>query len=201
MDQPGHSLAALRPLEEGELLEWEEAYVAVEAYLGSLRLRNRLLVADLVRGILWRASSRHAQDRTLSPRQLAMEETHREISDWTKQVLAEELEHNRLAARGRLALLLTDMPGKWQSVFLTPEPWPPAFSEAMRKAYLSAGPQFAALTMTPRPLELNALGTGAAQWWEIMDRRPVVRKIFLGLVIVLILGLIYFIFLPENFLR
>ncbi|HEY8962477.1 MAG TPA: hypothetical protein VIM57_09750 [Luteolibacter sp.] len=199
MGQPDHSLVALRPLEEGELLEWEEAYVAVEAYLGSLRLRNRLLVADLVRGILWRASSRHARDRTLSPRQLAMEETHREISDWTKQVLAEELEHNRLAARGRLALLLTDMPGKWQSVFLTPEPWPPAFAESMRKAYLSAGPQFAALTMTPRPLELNALGTGAAQWWEIMDRRPVVRKIFVGLVVALILGLIYFIFLPDNF--
>ena len=49
MGQPDHSLAALRPLDEGELLEWEEAYVAVEAYLGSLRLRNRLLVADLVR--------------------------------------------------------------------------------------------------------------------------------------------------------
>jgi hypothetical protein len=53
--------------------------------------------------------------------------------------------------------------------------------------------------MAPRPLELNALGTGAAQWWEIMDSRPVVRKIFLGLVVALILGLIYFLFLPDNF--
>jgi len=201
MGQPGHSIATLRPLDESELMDWEEAYVAVEAYLGSLRIRNRLLVAELVRGILWRASARHAEKPGLSPRQLAMEETHKEISDWTAGVLGEALEHNRLAARGRLALLLTEMPGKWQSVFLTPEPWPPAFVEAMRKAYLSAGPQFAALTMTPRPLELNALGTGAAQWWEIMDRRPVVRKIFVALIVLLLLGIIYFLFLPQNILR
>ncbi|MFD0892538.1 hypothetical protein KBB96_14020 [Luteolibacter ambystomatis] len=197
MGQPDHSLAALRPLNEGELVEWEEAYVAVEAYLGALRIRNRLLVAELVRGILWRASARHAQEPGVSVRSLAMDETLKEIAEWTKQVLAEPLQQGRLAARGRLALLLTDMPGQWQSVFLTPEPWPPAFVEAMRKSYLSAGPQFAALTMTPRPLELNAIGSGAAQWWETMDRRPVVRKMFFFFLIVLIVAGLWFIFGPD----
>lgn len=200
MGQPGHSLAALRPLSEVELSEWEEAYVAVEAYLGALRIRNRLLVAELVRGILWRASERRAEQPEVPARTLAMEEALKEIAAWTKQVLAEPLEHGRLAARGRLALLLTDMPGQYQSVFLTPEPWPPAFVEAMRSSYLSAGPQFAAMTMTPRPLELNVLGSGAAQLWDTMDRRPIFRKMAFGVFLLLLLAVLWFFFGPRSLL-
>lgn len=200
MGQPGHSLATLRPLSEVELAEWEEAYVAVEAYLGALRIRNRLLVAELVRGILWRASERRASSPDTPARTLAMEEALKEIAAWTKQVLAEPLEHGRLAARGRLALLLTDMPGQYQSVFLTPEPWPPAFVEAMRSSYLSAGPQFAAMTMTPRPLELNVLGSGAAQLWDNMDRRPIFRKMMLGIFVLLVLAALWFFFGPRSLL-
>ena len=127
-----------------------------------------------------------------------MEEALKEIAAWTKQVLAEPLEHGRLAARGRLALLLTDMPGQYQSVFLTPEPWPPAFVEAMRSSYLSAGPQVAAMTMTPRPLELNALGSGAAQLWDTMDRRPIFRKMAFGVFLLLLLAVLWFFFGPRN---
>jgi hypothetical protein len=197
MDQPRHPLTTLQPLDERELAEWEEAYVAVEAYLGALRIRNRLLVAELVRGILWRASARRAQEPQMSARSLAMDETLKEIAEWTRSILAEPLQHGRLAARGRLALLLTDMPGRWQSAFLAPEPWPPAFVEAMRESYLTAGPQFAALTMTPQPLELNALGSGAAQLWETMDRRPVFRRMILFFFVALIVAAIWFFLGPE----
>lgn len=194
MGIPHHPLETLRPLSETELGEWEEAYAAVEAYLQALRLRNRLLVAELVRGILWRASARRATEPDKPARVLAMEETLAEIADWTQEVLDEPLENRRLAARGRLALLLADMPGHWQGVFLTPPPWPPAFVEAMRKSYLAAGPRFAELTMVPQPLELNAIGSGAAQWWETMDRRPIVRRMVLGLLALLLAWALYFIF-------
>jgi len=185
MGPSNHSLGSLSPLSEEELSEWEEAYAAVEAYLQALRLRNRLLVAELVRGILWRASARRAREPEKPARLLAMEEALSEIANWTQDVLDVPLENRRLAARGRLALLLAGMPDKWQSVFLTPAPWPPAFVDAMRKSYLAAGPTFAALTMVPKPLELNAIGSGAAQWWETMDRRPIVRLMFIGLLILL----------------
>ncbi len=185
MGPSNHSLGSLSPLSEEELGEWEEAYAAVEAYLQALRLRNRLLVAELVRGILWRASARRAREPEKPARLLAMEEALSEIANWTQDVLDVPLENRRLAARGRLALLLAGMPDKWQSVFLTPAPWPPAFVDAMRKSYLAAGPTFAALTMVPKPLELNAIGSGAAQWWETMDRRPIVRLMFIGLLILL----------------
>jgi len=191
MGLPHQSLESFRPLTETELDEWEQAYAAVEAYLQALRIRNRLLAAELVRGILWRASARAANEPDKTPRFLAMEEALAEIANWTQDVLDEPLENRRLAARGRLALLLAGMPGKWQGVFLTPPPWPPEFVESMRKSYLAAGPQFAELTMIPAPLELNALGSGAAQWQDTMTRRPVLRKLFILAVITAIGGIIY----------
>jgi len=106
MGPPSHSLSTLSPLSEEELNEWEEAYAAVEAYLQALRLRNRLLVAELVRGILWRASARRADEPDKPARFLAMEEALSEIAEWTQDVLDVPLENRRLAARGRLALLL-----------------------------------------------------------------------------------------------
>jgi hypothetical protein len=184
---PSHqSLDRLPPLSEQELVEWEEAYTAVEAYLQALRLRNRLLVAELVRGILWRASARRANEPDKPPRLLAMEEALTEIANWTQDVLDVPLENRRLAARGRLALLLAGRPDKWQGVFLTPPPWPPAFVEAMKKSYLAAGPRFANLTMVPKPLELNAIGSGAAQWWQTMDRKPIIRLMFTAVLLAII---------------
>ena len=64
----------------------------------------------------------------------------------------------------------------------------------MGKSYLAAGPSFAELTMIPKPLELNVIGTGAAQWWETMDRRPIVRKMFALFLLGLIGATVWFIF-------
>ena len=194
MGLPNQSLESLRPLSEPELEEWEDAYAAVEAYLGALHIRNRLLVAELVRGILWRASARRAREPESTARKLAMEEMLTEIGEWTEKVLDEPLLNRRLAARGRLALLLAGMPDRWQGVFLTPAPWPEEFVAAMRSSYLAAGPNFAELTMVPKPLELNVIGSGAAQWWETMDRRPIVRIMFLSLVTAVIGSSVWFIF-------
>jgi len=194
MGLPNQTLDSLRPLTESELDEWEDAYAAVEAYLAALHIRNRLLVAELVRGILWRASERRANAPESTARKLAMEEMLSEIGVWTERVLDEPLVDRRLAARGRLALLLAGMPDRWQGVFLTPEPWPDEFVAAMRSSYLAAGPQFAELTMVPKPLELNVIGNGAAQWWETMDRRPIVRRMFAFSLVIALIAAIWFIF-------
>jgi hypothetical protein len=194
MGLPNQTLDSLRPLTESELEEWEDAYAAVEAYLAALHIRNRLLVAELVRGILWRASERRANEPESTARKLAMAEMLSEIGVWTERVLDEPLVDRRLAARGRLALLLAGMPDRWQGVFLTPEPWPDEFVAAMRSSYLAAGPQFAELTMVPKPLELNVIGNGAAQWWETMDRRPIVRRMFAFSLVIALIAAIWFIF-------
>ena len=64
-----------------------------------------------------------------------------------------------LSTRGRLALLLADMPGRWQDQFLRPGPWPNEFVVAMRENYLRAGPDFQLAKMTPRPLDLGPITT------------------------------------------
>ena len=64
-----------------------------------------------------------------------------------------------LSTRGRLALLLADMPGKWQDQFLRPGPWPEEFVNAMRDTYLRAGPDFQLSKMAPRPLDLGPMTT------------------------------------------
>jgi hypothetical protein len=46
--------------------------------------------------------------------------------------------------------------------------------------------------MVPKPLELNAIGSGAAQWWETMDRKPIVRLMFTGLLLAAILVIVWF---------
>jgi hypothetical protein len=64
-----------------------------------------------------------------------------------------------LSTRGRLALLLADMPGRWQEQFLRPGPWPKEFIGAMRETYLRAGPDFQLSKMTPRPFDLGPITT------------------------------------------
>lgn len=183
MGLPHSTVTSVRHLTDSELDDWEEAYAAVEAYLRSLRIRNRLLIAELVRSVLQRAAARKSVEPNRTARVLAMEEVLSAVADWTREVIGEPLENRRLAARGRLALVLADMPGKWQGVFLTPAPWPEDFVSAMKKSYLAAGPAFARLSMQQKPLEFNVLGSGAAQWRETMDRSPAVRCVFLTMLL------------------
>jgi hypothetical protein len=51
------------------------------------------------------------------------------------------------------------MPDKWQDQFLRPGPWPAEFINAMREAYLRAGPDFQLSKMAPRPLDLGPITT------------------------------------------
>jgi hypothetical protein len=153
-DRPGR--IAGRPLEE-----WNAAYSKVESYFHALRVRNKVLLGRLVIQVLRRAMRRAPDEPQLSATQIAAEEMDRIVTEWFAQVLEEPPtgRDNMLSTRGRLALLLADMPGKWQDQFLHPGPWPEAFVTAMRETYLRAGPDFQLSQMTPRPLDLGPITT------------------------------------------
>lgn len=154
LDQPGRM--AGRSLEE-----WNAAYAKVESYFHALRVRNRVLLGRLVIHVLKRAMRRapHEPERTAT--ELSAEEMDRVVTEWFAEVLQEPPTgtDQMLSTRGRLALLLADMPGKWQDQFLRPGPWPKDFVTAMRQAYLHAGPDFQLSQMTPRPLHLGPITT------------------------------------------
>ena len=87
-----------------------------------------------------------------------------------------------LTTRGRLALLLADMPGRWQEQFLRPGPWPQEFVGAMRETYFRAGPDFQLSKMAPRSLDLGPITT-----LTNLGRLPYVRMARYGLAYALLL--------------
>ena len=153
-DSSGH-LAGRR------LEEWNAAYEKVENYFHALRVRNKALLGQLVLRVLERAAHRAPAEPEHSATQLAAEEMDRIVIEWFAEVLQEPPTNadQMLSTRGRLALLLADMPGKWQDQFLRPGPWPEEFVHAMRETYLRAGPDFQLSKMSPRQLDLGPIAT------------------------------------------
>ena len=153
-DSSGH-LAGRR------LEEWNAAYEKVENYFHALRVRNKALLGQLVLRVLERAAHRSPAEPERSATQLAAEEMDRIVIEWFAEVLQEPPANadQMLSTRGRLALLLADMPGRWQEQFLRPGPWPEEFISAMRETYLRAGPDFQLSKMTPRPFDLGPITT------------------------------------------
>jgi hypothetical protein len=145
-----------RPLEE-----WNAAYTKVENYFHAMRVRNRVLLGQLVLRVLDRAMKRAPAELDRSATQIAAEEMDHFVTEWFAEVLQSPATNadQTLSTRGRLALLLADMPGRWQEQFLRPGPWPEEFTTAMREAFLRAGPDFQLSKMTPRPLDLGPITT------------------------------------------
>jgi hypothetical protein len=143
------------------LEEWNAAYEKVENYFHALRVRNKALLGQLVLRVLERAAQRAPAEPDRSATQLAAEEMDRIVIEWFAEVLQEPPTNadQMLSTRGRLALLLADMPGRWQEQFLRPGPWPKEFISAMRETYLRAGPDFQLSKMTPRPFDLGPITT------------------------------------------
>ena len=143
------------------LEEWNAAYVKVENYFHALRIRNKPLLGRLVLRVLERAQQRAPAELARSATELAAEEMDRLVTGWFAEVLqlSPANADQMLSTRGRLALLLADMPGKWQEQFLRPGPWPEEFVEAMRETFFRAGPDFQLSKMTPRPLDLGPITT------------------------------------------
>ncbi len=153
-DQPGR-------LAGRSLDEWNAAYAKVESYFHALRVLNKVLLGRLVIHVLQRAMQRAPAEPQRSATELAAEEMDRVVTEWFGEILqkpptdADQI----LSTRGRLALLLADMPGKWQDQFLRPGPWPQEFVNGMRESYLRAGPNFQLSKMAPRPLHLGPITT------------------------------------------
>ena len=176
--QPPGQLAG-RPLEE-----WNTAYAKVESYFNALRIRNKVLLGRLVIRVLNRAMRRARGEPNRPITELAAEEMDAVVTEWFGQVLQQTpvgTEHT-LSTRGRLALVLADMPDKWQDQFLRPGPWPEEFVNGMRETYLHAGPNFQLYRMTPRPLDLGPISALTE-----MSRLPYAKMVAIWVLFALLL--------------
>lgn len=180
-DTPGK--LAGRPMDE-----WNAAYLKVESYFHALRIRNRVLLGELVQQVLDRAMRRAPAVPERTATELAAEEMDLLVTEWFAAVLERiptGIEHV-LNTRGRLALLLADMPGKWQDQFLRPGPWPKEFVDAMQDAYLRAGPDFQISQMAPRPLDLGPITT-----LTNLGKLPAKQMITIWIAFFVVLGAIF----------
>ena len=182
-DQPGY--VAGRTLED-----WNAAYAKVEAYFQALRVGNRLLLGQLVSRVLDRAMDRAQSEPETAPMELAAEEMERVVTDWFAAILEVSPDESDplLTTRGRMALLLAEMPDRWQDQFLKPAPWPTEFVTSMRESFLKAGPEFQISRMDPRPIDLGPMTTLTA-WGRIGWLRMLVAWVAFAVLLVILFSM------------
>lgn len=186
------SLNSFRP-RTGTLEQWNAAYGRVEDYLRAHRIHNRLHQSRLIQLVLSAAAGRHEQNPAADPVTLAIEETDRLMDGWFGELLDEkDLPHNRIAAEGRVALLVADGMQRWPYAFLDVQNIPPEFAQAMRQGSLQAGPDLAVSSMVARDIDLGVITEAAGQTLERIERLPVVRVLLLWLVFISVLAVVFF---------
>lgn len=186
------SLNSFRP-KTGTLEQWNSAYVRVEDYLRAHRIHNRLHQSRLILRVLSAAADRHEQDPRLNPVTLAIEETDRVMDSWFAGLLGEKgLPHDRLAAEGRVALLMADGTQRWPYAFLDDQNTPPDFAQAMKQSSLRAGPDLAVSSMVARDIDLGAITEAAGQTLERIEGIPVIRVVLLWTVFIAVLTAVFF---------
>jgi hypothetical protein len=186
------SLNSFRP-RTGTLEQWNAAYVRVEDYLRAHRIHNRLHQSRLILRVLSAAAARHEQNASLDPVTLAIEETDRVMDGWFSELLGEKgLPHDRIAAEGRVALLVSDGTQRWPYAFLDDQNIPPDFVQAMRQGSLKAGPDLAVSSMVPREIDLGTITEAAGQTLERIERIPIARVVLLWVVFIAVLTAVFF---------
>jgi hypothetical protein len=185
------SLNSFRP-KTGTLDQWNAAYVRVEDYLRAHRIHNRLHQSRLIQRVLSAAAGRHEQNPALDPVTLAIEETDRVMDGWFAELLGEKgLPHDRIAAEGRVALLMADGTSRWPFAFLEDRNIPADFAQAMKQSSLKAGPDLAVSSMVPRDIDLGAITEAAGQTLGRIERLPVLRVVLLWAVFITVLTAVF----------
>jgi len=155
-------------------VDWSVAYSRVENYFCSLRIRNKLLLSQLVAKTLERSANKISGKPGVFPAAIALEEAHAEVEQWFESVLeAAGVDSRNMRAKGRLALYLSDLPRRWQNEFLHPGPWPEEFLESIKNTYLNTGPDFQSARMRPRDINLGPISAIADETWRVIERWPV----------------------------
>ncbi len=177
----------------GSLEQWNDAYVRVEDYLRAHRVHNRLHQSRLIQLVLSAAARRHEQDPALSPASLAIEETDRLMDGWFGELLdARDLPHYRIAAEGRVALLLSDAMARWPYAFLNDQTIPAEFADAMKRNSMRAGPDLAVSSMVPREIDLGPITEVAGHTLEQIEKLPVVRVLLLWTIFAAVLAAVFY---------
>src|SRR5436190_1545812 len=101
---------------------WDEAFLRVESYLRAHQIESRVLLNQRTTEILAAARALAARHPEEAPVTLAIQVAHARIGEWLVHSLGEgDWADERFRARGRLALLMAEVPRKYPERFLARE--------------------------------------------------------------------------------
>jgi hypothetical protein len=148
--------------------EWNEAFLRVQSYLHAHHIDGALLLNRLSTEIVEEAHLLAISQSAEAPVTLAMQVMHRRMADWFRSAIEEgNCKEERFRARGRLALLLSNVPSAWPQQFLSAEPLPSEVASALNVSVLQPGPEVRLSKMAPAELEFG---------FDDSDETPAVAK-------------------------
>ena len=165
--------------------DWDAAHRRVWAYLAALGVRHEFLLHRHVQDVMARCATRMAADSRLDALQAATDEVDRTVLAWFRAVLGaagvviRDEDLGSLSLRGRLAMLLVDLPRHWAGVFLADPPWPADFVKAVRACYIEGVPAMRLGHMTGPPLELGLVPQLADKALQTIDHTRWLRIVLL----------------------
>jgi hypothetical protein len=170
---------------------WDDAYNKVEHYLISLQLKNRRVISRLVYFILEKAVEKSKYNSHFNPTSIAMEEAYNLTTNWCEKVLGVKFDQKSIPIRGRVAMLLANLPEKWPQYFLNDGPWPKELIDSMKETYVKAGPDLQISRMKHRALEFTSAGSILAETFKFVNRQPY-AKLIIYFVIAIAFILLFF---------
>lgn len=166
---------------------WEEAFLRVESYLRAHRIESRVLLNQRVAEIIGSARVLAQEQPEVPPVTLAMQVAHARIGEWLARAAGvSDWTDGRVRARGRLALLLADVPGRCPEQFLTGQT-PEDVRVAMVTAELEPGPEVRLSRMPNAPLEFP-LAAVVEENWVTFNRSAFLRGVTSWVLVAGLLG-------------
>jgi hypothetical protein len=150
--------------------DWDDAFLRVESYLRAHHIESRVLLNQLTSEILTAARRVVVDHPGQAPVTVAMHVAHARIGEWLVRALGEgDWTDERFRARGRLALLLAEVPQRRPELFLAPGEVPPEIRARLGAARLWPGPELRVASMGSSPLEF-AIADAVEKKWETFSR-------------------------------
>lgn len=171
--------------------DWDEAFLRVESYLRAHHIESRVLLNRLTTDILAAARVLVIKHPDEAPVTLAMRIAQARIGEWLVQALGHgDWADERFRARGRLALLLAEIPQQCPERFLALEELPAETKTRLSEARLVPGPDVRLASMPSAPLEFP-LTEAVEEKWTTFNRSTFFRASMSWLVIGTVAGFLW----------
>ena len=173
-----------------DLHAWDEAFRRVESYLRAHGVESRVQLNTLTTEIIAAAQSSAGSRGADEPVTLAMEKADARIGAWFERIFGPvnvEEEEGRFRARGRLALIMAEVPRRWPRHFLSDDPIPEELIAAVTSRGVQAGPEVRFTNMAPQRFEFAA-PSGPSGPRPGFPRGPLLRAAAMWMLIIGLLG-------------